>query len=552
MCVGDPVELEAVDSLKFMIETKGDGDLRFCMTPLEATTEEPPRLTDPVLPQGPITDEMGQSLIRRWPGRSRSVAEVTDRLHNQLAEADRTRLPGGLSRWGGWKARRFDATGYFRTHHDGNRWWLVDPDGFAFWSMGVDCVRSRIHSYLTGIRQAYEWLPEEDGEFSPALTRADADGTEAEFADFLRVNLIRAFGADWHEAWACIALSKLREFGFNTVANWSEWEVARAAGVPYVRPLSPNAGFEDFPLVFRDFPDVFDASFPEACSAYARQLEETRGDPAMIGYFLMNEPNWGFAEMTPAEGVLRNYPSGPGRDALVDWLRDRYTDNADLASAWRMEVDFDRLAAGPCEGNFTERAREDLQNFSARMVERLFAGLSEACREVDPDHLNLGARYYTVPPGWMAQAMQHFDVFSINGYKDRFPSDLITELHELVQVPVMIGEWHFGALDAGLPGGCVRRVGSQADRGKAYRVYAEGALDHPACVGAHWFTLYDESPMGRFDGENWNTGFLDVTHRPYEELAEAARRTHEQMYEVAAGKVEPYDARVDYRRTNIL
>jgi len=160
----------------------------------------------------------------------------------------------------------------------------------------------------------------------------------------------------------------------------------------------------------------------------------------------------------------------------------------------------------------------------------------------------------SLPAGTLLDNMgqSHFDVFSINGYKDRFPSTQMNALYDRVQMPIMVGEWHFGALDAGLPGGCLRRVASQRERGKAYRVYAEGALAHPACVGVHWFTLYDESPMGRFDGENWNTGFLDVCHRPYEALAEAARRTHERMYAVAAGDRRPYRTRVDYRRTNIL
>ena len=35
----------------------------------------------------------------------------------------------------------------------------------------------------------------------------------------------------------------------------------------------------------------------------------TRNDPAFIGYFLMNEPTWGFASQTPAEGMLLNTPN---------------------------------------------------------------------------------------------------------------------------------------------------------------------------------------------------------------------------------------------------
>ncbi len=38
---------------------------------------------------------------------------------------------------------------------------------------------------------------------------------------------------------------------------------------------------------------------------------------------------------------------------------------------------------------------------------------------------------------------------------------------------------------------------NQAERAKAYRVYIEDAAANPYCVGAHWFTLYDESALGR-------------------------------------------------------
>jgi hypothetical protein len=56
-------------------------------------------------------------------------------------------------------------------------------------------------------------------------------------------------------------------------------------------------------------------------------------------------------------------------------------------------------------------------------------------------------------------------------------------------------------------------------------------------VGVHYFTSYDQSAIGRFDGENYHIGFLDICHRPYDPLANAARTSHERMYQVAMGWV---------------
>jgi hypothetical protein len=107
-------------------------------------------------------------------------------------------------------------------------------------------------------------------------------------------------------------------------------------------------------------------------------------------------------------------------------------------------------------------------------------------------------------------------------------------------MPIMIGEWHFGALDVGLPASGIGHVPDQVSRGKAFRFYLEDAAAKPWCVGVHYFILYDQSALGRFDGENYNIGFLDVCNRPYEPLAEAARTSHERLYQVAAGKAPPY------------
>ena len=53
------------------------------------------------------------------------------------------RLPGfrmkktdpGTDIYGGWKARAYEATGFFRTELIDGRWWIIDPEGH------VDCIK---------------------------------------------------------------------------------------------------------------------------------------------------------------------------------------------------------------------------------------------------------------------------------------------------------------------------------------------------------------------------------------------------------------------------
>ena len=216
-----------------------------------------------------------------------------------------------------------------------------------------------------------------------------------------------------------------------------------------------------------------------------------------------------------------------------------------LARAWGMDVKLAEVAEGEWRKHLTPAAETDLAEFSTVMVEKLFTGLSDACRSVDPNHLNLGVRPHAIPPRWALEGMRCFDVFSINCYRPRIRAEF-EQLSAYVERPILVGEWHFGALDVGLTCAGLACVRDQESRARAYRVYLEDAAATPWCIGAHWFQMYDESMLGRTDGENYNFGFFDVCNQLYQPLGSAARESHERLYRVAAGEVEPYRDAPEY------
>jgi hypothetical protein len=543
---GQRVDLRRVDRMRITVYMRADSVTRWCMTPVLVTADEPLRLTNPALPKGKLLDALGQSTLREWPGKSRSREEVSERLRQQRRDAQRQHWPEGFSAWGGWQHKTYEATGWFRTHWDAEagRWWLIDPDGCAFWSAGQDCVRPWIDANISGLENALTWLPGATDSIFKTIIHHEGDLV---YVDYLEANLIRAFGPNaWHTDWAAITWGELRRAGFNTVGNWSDWQAASDARFPYVRPLTPLSD-PRAPLIYRDLPDVFDPAFTDDAARFAEQLADTRDDPALIGYFLMNEPTWGFAQETPAAGMLFNTVTCASRRALAEFLRERYGDDRTLTAAWGIPATLAAIAESAWDTPLTEAAQADLAAFSAVMIEKYFATLSAACKQADPQHLNLGARYYTVPPDWCLEGMRHFDVFSMNCYRERVPAIDLHAIHEKLHLPTLIGEWHMGALDVGLPAtGVGPRVRDQAARGQAYRVYLEHAAALPWCVGVHHFTHYDQSALGRFDGEAYNIGFLDVCHRPYEELVQAARQAHRSIYPVALGQQPPYDQAPEY------
>lgn len=540
ICFGDAVEPSHAVTIKLTVARTEGRPVHFWLTDPVLSESEPELPDQPVLPKGTLCDALGQSTLSDWPGKTKSFDEMRTRLRGYVEGKGLRDKAAAFTRWGGWKGERFDATSFFRTEHDGNRWWLADPEGYAFWSTGPDVTSPRIDARVGGIESA---VPP-DLLDNPAY-RSRGEGV-ARSIDVMTGHLHRVFGDGWHAQWEELVVRLLHDAGFNTFGNWSDWRSASRMRFPYVRPL--NFRGRRTRHVFRDFPDVFDAaSFEADADAYAQTLKPSADDPALIGYFLMNEPKWGFAKQTPAEGMLINTPRCRTREALADWLKQKHDTPAALAAAWGNEVTLEQVASGEWSHTLTAQARADLRAFSTVMVRKLYDTLSEACRKVDANHLNLGARYFRPPPDWALAGMTSFDVFSINRYDQTPDAEALTAMSKATGKPVIIGEWHFGALDRGLPATGIQRAANQVERGKAYRRYIELAAAHPACVGAHWFTLYDQSCLGRFDGEAYNIGFYDACHQPYRELVDAARASHQRLYRIAARQLEPFNEKVEYR-----
>ena len=531
MCVkrimgGRAVNPEDIVKFSLLATRKAPGAVRWWQGDLKLSAREPAKMKSPVFPKGALLDELGQSATRKWRTKTPSLAVMKKRLEAQAKSV--FAWPEKFSRWGGDASRKWKATGFFRTERKDGRWWLVDPDGHPFWSAGMDCVRSHISGITTGIESGV-----------PKTFRDEND------VDFLSHNFELVFGADWKKTWDAMMPGLLREFGMNTVGNWSDNGFASAARFPYVMPM-PWFNPARSGTVFREFPDVFHPGFAADAKDFAKALKPVRDDKALIGYFLMNEPTWGFAAQTPVEGMLTLTEKSHTRDAFAGWLKTRH--GPDLAAKWKMPgatLAGIRKGAWPVAG-FTKQAHKDFEAFSTVMCAKLFDTLSAACKAVAPHHLNLGARYYTVPPRWALLGMaKSFDVFSINGYAKKAP-DGAAEIARIAKKPVLIGEWHFGALDAGLPASGIGHVRNQEARGAAYRYYIEQCAAEPWCVGAHWFTLYDQSAIGRFDGEAYNIGFLDVCNRPYEPICQAGAKSFSRIYDVARGAVPPFDTPPEY------
>ena len=493
------------------------------------------------IPDIKLVDEIGQAITKDWQGKTRSAEDMTAYLKKELADATPNLMPANLSQYGGCLDKPLgEGTGYFRTVHDSNRWWLADPLGYAFVSAGMDCVGPSSPGLTKGIEKFYTWLPSKDDPmFKDAWSR--------DMFSFATANLMRAFGKSWSDDWAKITKSRLRKWGINTVANWSSAEFIAQAKMPYVWPLS------NFPYtaktIFRDFPDVFSDEYYKNSVAFAQEIEPLKDDPYLIGYFLSNEPHWAFGDsLNIAEELLASEHISDTKLAFIDYLRSKYSDDIQaFNAAWNSNfAGFDTLQTPMRNArNLSDAANIDIRAFSKEMVRKYISVPSEALRVIDPNHLNLGIRYAWFSSEALLGGIEHFDVFSFNCYAND-PTDQIAAFSKVIDLPLMIGEYHHGALDVGLWATGIGAVTTQEGRGQAYRIYTENALAHPACVGAHYFILNDQPLLGRFDGENYQIGCVDVCHKPYDSFVDAIKATTDVMYKVATGEVKPYDEQPEY------
>ena len=130
-------------------------------------------------------------------------------------------------------------------------------------------------------------------------------------------------------------------------------------------------------------------------------------------------------------------------------------------------------------------------------------------------------------PELSAASKKYCDVLTVNIYAHS-PANIGAETFP--DMPVLIGEFHFGVLDRGMysPGLCPVGV-DQNDRAIAYTRFLQGALLHPQIVGMHHFCWRDQPLTGRGDGENFAVGVVDNTDTPYWEFVDAMRKVGEHM-----------------------
>lgn len=481
-----------------------------------------------------IIDRYGQYTREDWPGKIHSDADFAAQLAAEDQDLAARPAVAGRNRFGGWAAGpRLEATGFFRVAKHEGKWAFVDPEGRLFLSFGPTTIGPGSATLYSGREYMFTESP-------PA---AFIGGENRRTFDFLAANLERKYGAGYKRAWFDRTYARLVSWGFNTIGAFSSWDTLVNGKVPYTATVwvgGSHARIRTGGEQVRPMHDPFDPQFAEDVAAAARsQAARIRDDPWCLGYFVGNEEHWGYFRAGPRShytlvlaALGSPAASSPAKRAFVAQLREAYGEVGALSAAWGTQfADWAALDAPITLAEpYAPAQLADFSKLLTSLAEQYFRVVQAGLKQVDPNHLYLGCRFAGYSPEVLAGAARYSDVLSFNLYRLTLDAKEMSIL-DPYDKPVVVGEFHFGAPDRGVFDTGLVGVADQAARGRAYQAYVRSVLALPKFVGAHWFQYTDQPATGRpMDGENGNVGFVSIADTPHQELIDAAREIHADMY----------------------
>lgn len=456
----------------------------------------------------PAVDEFGQSNLVEYTGKVTSLEQLKQEWAAEEAEVvDKTAY--NYSKYGGYKQKQVKGTGFFRTEKIDGRWWFVDPEGYLFLSVGIDCVNNGGGGNVVNIDKRegmFKELPPKeliDKYSSPRQRRPNT-------TSFGLWNLYRRYGDGFDQKAKDMAVKRMEKWGLNTIANWSSRDIIDMNQKAFLLPLSGLGIASDL----MGLCDVYEPGFDGMINKNLKEfVEPYKNNPWLVGYFIGNEPAWLDEEERLCSLILE------GKDRPIKAALQKHLE---------------------AKGDTPDSRKA----FVFNTFRTFLTQTNKVLKKYDPNHLNLGIRFGNIlvlDEEILNICRDVFDVLSFNCY-DLYPNtEMLDRALSITDLPMIIGEYHFGTVDRGMAQS-LWQVDSQKERGVAYRYYTEKAYSHPGLIGTGYFQWCDQDLTGRgLDGENYNCGIIDVTDRPYKEQVEAMMETAKCLYEVHSGTLPPYN-----------
>lgn len=507
------LDAEHVTALIFWSMTpylkRDSGSSRFSVSRFRFTDELAPNkapLNDPAK-FFPMIDRYGQYRHVEYPGKIHSDDELREYAKKEAASWKPR--PADWNKYGGYNpGPTLKATGFFRTEKYNGKWYLVDPEGKLFFSLGISSITWWHGEHASGRDHYFERRPE----YAPAVNRT--------VLRHIKEGSIIQWGTGFPYK---VFEKRLDSWGVNTMGVWCNPDMMKKWKRPYTPVIMHFRKEGTFGHGARD---GFDPAYANALRhEMTTNLGWTLNDPMCIGYFVTNEIYFG-PEGTWAAQIMLKPASQPGKIVFRDFLKKRYGTVARLNKAWGKKYQsFDQFLTDP-KAPVTPAGKQDLTEFSAILIKKFFEVSRKVIKECAPNHLFMGNRFQMsagASYGYLAKLFpEYVDVASYNCYwlgLDHFAP-------QIPDLPVIISEFNIGGVEARghFASGLAVSGFTPEERGEALRRYYESALRNPRIVGMCYFQFVEQPVCGRpGDGENLSLGVLDTTGRPYPEVVNTMR-----------------------------
>lgn len=501
----------------------------------------------------PFVDRYGQYIHSNWPGKIRGGDDFNERRNDEARERAAWSGPKDWDEYGGWAAGpKLEATGHFRVAKHEGKWWLVNPIGHLYWSYGPTGVgMGGDTTPITGRENWFRDLPAQDDPASSSFFNKGRGATYRYYSDkewtgydVARANLVHKYGPDYVKIVSELSHDRLRSWGFNTIANWSDSRIYLQHRTPYTVAIHSPGGSSMRWSDGHSFNDVYDPAWEPALRA---RLEQERGktadDPWNIGYFVDNERCIGWRPRAAAVGeiALKAPATQHAKIKFVEQLKAKYASIEDLNASWTATyASWDALLASrepPLfklpDGKENVGLLTDCGDFGMAFCDRYFSICRDAVKKVAPNTLFLGSRFYGhTDAAVVALAGKYWDVISYNLY-DNPPNGRVNQYNSL-DLPIMSTEWGVGSDPTQTPFRGDKLDVDPTERSRLIEQYMRVAIRHPNIIGAHFFQYRDQPLSGRPDGEATLRGFVNIVDTPNFELVQTNRRIGYSLYETRA------------------
>ncbi len=485
-------------------------------------------------------DDFGQTTGRTWPGKVASVADMQGQLTQENLDLDANPGPTDIYgppappssiRPGKWSVARLGS----------GKWYLVTPAGKLFWTFGITTATYDVGTPQVGREYLFQDLPPQSGPAAAHYGSVFIPGQGyVDTFNYYSYNLERKYGPTWQSSFLSHTLKRVKSWGFNTLSDWAHRDLRAMSDIPYLMGVNTN----DYPrrliAPYRDgrlLPDAFASDFKTwLTTKISTTIAGHNGRPQFLGVYVDGELKWAnpFDESTRyqvAVAALNASSSQAAKTVLIQKLKSRYRTVSRLNASWGTNfgswttLNNTNVLPNPSMGATMKR---DFAEFATAFAAAYYSKVRAALQAVNFTGLYLGGRDSFASPEFIAQANRYVDVFSVGYYTQ---PEFIDWTFPGITRPVLIYEFSFGAVDRGCWHPGPAQVYDQAERAARMVDYYRAALAAPKVVGAHWFQYADQPVSGRFDGENFNAGFVSQADTPFPEMVAGARLVGNNLYD---------------------